>query len=184
MTNSAPERVDTDRLILERPGARHVDALVALATDGRVAEHLGGAVDRPTAWRAVCSVIGHWELRGYGFYAVVERATGQTIGRLGFWYPEGWPAFEMGWALAHSHWGQGFAAEATRALLPIAFGTMDQARVVSLILPANTRSIAVAQRLGMHVDGHTRINDRFDVDIWAIERDAALAAAPSAQRSA
>lgn len=174
MTNSAPERLETDRLVLTRPEPQHAEALLGLATDARVAATLGGVQTREAAWRGVASLIGHWALRGFGFYAVVDKASGDTCGRIGFWQPEGWPGFELGWTLAYTHWGRGLATEAARALLPVAFGHMQQQRVISLILPDNTRSIAVAQRLGMSLEGQTTISERFDVDIWALrKRDSA-----------
>ena len=62
-------------------------------------------------WRVVATMIGHWQLRGYGPYAVEERASGRVLGPVGFWYPRDWPSPEIKWALARAHWGKGFASE-------------------------------------------------------------------------
>ena len=48
---------------------------------------------------------------------VVERASGDLIGRIGCWNPEGWPGFEVGWLLRRASWGRGFATEGARAAL-------------------------------------------------------------------
>ena len=42
-------------------------------------------------------IIGHWELRGFGLWAVEERASGAFLGRIGCFEPEGWPGFEIGY---------------------------------------------------------------------------------------
>ena len=93
-------------------------------------------------------LVGHWELRGFGMWAVEERGTGAFIGRVGLHFPEGWPDREIGWALARPYWGKGFAFEAARAALAHAFDTLGWERAISLIDPANRRSIRLAERLG------------------------------------
>ena len=62
---------------------------------------------RADAWRSIAFFMGHWHMRGYGHWAVEEKATGRMIGRIGFLNPEGWPAFEIGWTLARHGMGQG-----------------------------------------------------------------------------
>ena len=44
--------------------------------------------------------VGHWELRGFGQWALVEQATGELVGRAGLLQPEGWPGLEVGWLVA------------------------------------------------------------------------------------
>jgi RimJ/RimL family protein N-acetyltransferase len=92
--------------------------------------------------------LGHWSLRGYGQWALVERATGEVVGRAGLWEPEGWPGLEVGWLLARRHWGRGFATEGGRAAIAHAFGELGAEHVISVIRPDNTPSIRVAERLG------------------------------------
>jgi len=108
----------------------------------------GQTLARPMAWRNLAMVVGHWALRGYGLWAVEERASGVMVGRIGFWNPEGWPGFELGWMLRRSFWGRGYATEAARTALQHAFTEMNQEKVISLIHPENAASIRVAQRLG------------------------------------
>jgi RimJ/RimL family protein N-acetyltransferase len=125
---------------------------------------------REDAWRSLAMHIGHWTLRGFGMWAVAERSEPERlIGRIGCHQPEGWPAFEVGWGLAREYWGRGYATEAARASLAYAFDVLQQPRVISLILPENTRSAAVARRIG------EQLVDRIDLkglltDVWAIDR--------------
>jgi RimJ/RimL family protein N-acetyltransferase len=79
--------------------------------------------------------VGHWHLRGYVQWTIVERTTGDVIGRVGLWYPEGWPDIDLGWIIRRSRWGHGFATEATRAALAWAWSASfiePQQRTVAL----------------------------------------------------
>jgi RimJ/RimL family protein N-acetyltransferase len=102
-------------------------------------------------------MVGHWTLRGYGLWAVEERSSGALVGRVGFWNPDGWPGFELGWLLRRSSWGRGYATEAARAVLPLAFTQLEQPHVISLIHPENAASIRVARRLGERLLGPTEV---------------------------
>ncbi len=104
--------------------------------------------------------VGHWHLRGYGLWAVVERATGRLIGHLGYLDPEGGHGFEMGWALARHAWGKGYALEGCRAAVDYAFAALDRDRIVCLIHPDNARSIRVAGRLGAVREGELEESDK------------------------
>jgi RimJ/RimL family protein N-acetyltransferase len=96
-------------------------------------------------------------LRGYGLWAAEERPSGILVGRIGFWNPEGWPGFELGWMLRRSFWGRGYATEGARGALRFAFTRLEQPQVLSLIHPENAASIRVAQRLGERLLGPTEV---------------------------
>ena len=107
-----------------------------------------GPFDRQGAWREIAFFLGHFELRGYTHWALELRETGELVGRCGPYYPEGWPALEVGWLLGREHWGKGYASEAARAALGFAWSELGAERVVSLVLPGNERSARVARGLG------------------------------------
>jgi RimJ/RimL family protein N-acetyltransferase len=81
-------------------------------------------------------------------FAVEEKASGAVVGRVGPWEPEGWPDLEIGWTLRSDRWGRGYATEAATACLGYVFKELRRPHVISLILPDNTRSIRVAERIG------------------------------------
>ena len=110
------------------------------------------------AWRSVAMMVGHWQLRGYGQWTVVERATGQVVGRVGLWYPEGWPGVELGWIIRRERWGQGFATEAARAALDWTWQHVDADHVISIIQPDNHRSLRVAEKIGETREGTEMVN--------------------------
>jgi RimJ/RimL family protein N-acetyltransferase len=143
-------RIETERLILrEIDPKRDFENWAKTMADERTVRYLDGRVlDRARAWRNMAAIIGHWEIRGYGFFSVEEKATGEWVGRVGPWYPEGWPEPEIGWTIMREHWGKGYATEAARASMEFAFKELGWEKVIHVILKGNERSIAVAEKLG------------------------------------
>jgi RimJ/RimL family protein N-acetyltransferase len=152
--------LETDRLSLRMFRDSDITAVAEWTADPVVMRYIGDGVpmNRCTAWRAMASWIGHWHLRGYGFWAVEEKATQQLVGRVGFFNPLDWPRFELGWTLHPKHWHRGFATEAANAALNYAFNSMQRDVVSSFIHPDNTASIQVAERIGERLTG--------DVDLF------------------
>ena len=142
--------IETERLRLRAFRNEDLDAYAAMCADPEVMRYLGtgATLSRADTWRSMAGFLGHWALRGHGMWALEEKATGTLVGRAGFLEPEGWPGFELGWTLGRPHWGRGFATEAARRALDYAFHELDRDRVSSLIRPANTPSMRVAERLG------------------------------------
>jgi RimJ/RimL family protein N-acetyltransferase len=151
--------LDTDRLHLRMFREDDLDAYAAICADPEVMRYLGDGrtLGRGEAWRQMALILGHWQLRGYGLWAVEERATGALVGRLGFFEPEGWPGFELGWMLRRASWGRGYATEGAERALAHAFTEMDRQRLISLIRPDNRASIRVAERLGERLEGRTTL---------------------------
>jgi RimJ/RimL family protein N-acetyltransferase len=118
-------------------------------------------------------MIGHWGLRGYGMWAVERKGDGAMMGRAGLFYPEGWPAAEVGWMLGRAYWGHGYATEAARAALAYGFLTQGLERIVSVIHIDNRASQAVAQRLGeTRGPRHDVVHGggTFPSEVWSIAR--------------
>ena len=145
----APE-LKTQRLRLRGFRASDLDAFAATAADAEVMRFIGTGVTltRAEAWRSMAFFLGHWDLRGYGMWAIERKGSGEFLGRAGFHDPEGWPGFELGWLLGREHWGHGYALEAARAALGYARDALGRERVISLIRPGNARSIKLAATLG------------------------------------
>jgi RimJ/RimL family protein N-acetyltransferase len=143
-------RIETDRLILrEIDMDRDFEPWCRTHADEETVRFLGGETRDPArVWRYMAGVIGHWHIRGYGLFSVEDRASGEWLGHVGPWYPEGWPGREIGWTIARQHWGKGYATEAARACLHYAFEKLGWERVIHVILPGNAGSIAVARKIG------------------------------------
>lgn len=148
--------IDTERLCLRPFRGADIDAYAGMCADPEVMRYLsatGEPLAREDAWRQLAMFAGHWQLRGFGTWAVEDRSSGQLVGRVGLHYPEGWPDRELGWALRRESWGRGLATEAAQAAARYAFEELRWTHVISLILPGNDRSVRVAERLGAHQSG-------------------------------
>ncbi|MEM9495456.1 MAG: GNAT family N-acetyltransferase [Pseudomonadota bacterium] len=172
-------RVETERLVLRPFEAQDVEPHIAMMADPEVCAYLTpGGTPRAYGeeWRAAACYVGHWSIRGYGFFSVEEKSTGEWIGRVGPWQPGGWPGLECGWSLASAHWGKGYAPEAVIGAIRWTFERFpDLARIISVIAPENANSQAVAAKVG-----ETKTDEIFEfwgsrLDIWAAEREAWLA---------
>ncbi len=117
------DSLGTERLVLRMFRESDLDSYAAMCGDPEVMRYLGDGhtLDRAESWRNMALVLGHWYLRGFGLWAVEERATGELVGRVGCWRPEGWPGLEIGWALRREFWRRGYATEAAQAVVADAF---------------------------------------------------------------
>jgi len=153
------------------------DAYAAMCADAEVMRYLGDGktLDRQSAWRQMAMILGHWQLRGYGLFALEEKTTSALVGRAGIFEPDGWPGFELGWMLRRQSWGKGYATEAARRVLRHAFTEMKRERVISLIREGNAPSIRVAERLGEQLAGRAVIFGQ-EALVYGIDRAAWRAA--------
>jgi RimJ/RimL family protein N-acetyltransferase len=163
--------LETPRLILRPFRGEDLDPYAALCADIEVMRYIGMgvALTRTDAWRSIAGMLGHWQLLGYGMWAVERKSDGAFLGRAGFLDPPGYPGFEIGWTFAREHWGQGYATEAARTALAYAFDVLDRDRVISLIRPGNERSMRVAEKLGERLSGEVDLLGSKAL-VYAIER--------------
>jgi RimJ/RimL family protein N-acetyltransferase len=163
MSRSYELRLETERLVLRLPRLEDAEAIVPLYSDAVAMEFVGGvhpdfAAD-PTF--VVRRWLERWEANGWGQCVVERRADGAVLGRAGLvvWDTSVWRIAtldeagehaqpELGWALAREHWGRGYATEAARAARAWAYGDLGLARLISVVAPANVRSVRVAEKLG------------------------------------
>jgi RimJ/RimL family protein N-acetyltransferase len=142
----------TDRLILRPPVPGDAEPFLAYTGSPRWKRERG---EQPTwqRWSYFATLLGHWQLRGWGRFIVTERADGRIIGHIGPLYPEGWPEPEIAWHLWHdADEGKGFAPEAARAALDHAFRHLGWPTAVSYVAESNIRSTRVAEKLGAAID--------------------------------
>lgn len=132
------------------------DLFAAHLADPVSSAHLASA-DRHAAWRIFCSQAGQWLIDGAGWWAVEEKATGQTVGNVGAFFREESTAMELGWNTYRACWGQGFANEAAAAVLHHVLAIRREPKVRALIASANESSLRVAKRLGLTYEAETEI---------------------------
>lgn len=142
----------TDRLILRRWRDSDLEPWAALNADPEVREHLGEPLTREQSDASVAAFQAEFDERGYGWWAVEVQATGEFIGFAGLdKVDDGLPftGVEIGWRLARSAWGKGYATEAARAVLTYGFETVGLPEILAVTTATNVRSQAVMRRLGM-----------------------------------
>ncbi|MGR3290674.1 MAG: GNAT family N-acetyltransferase [Paracoccaceae bacterium] len=137
----------TARLILRANTMADFDAMVPVMASDHV-RYMGGPMDREAAWKTFCSEIVQCSLRGHGAWAIEVRETGAFLGQISIIKPPHFPETEIGWVILPDAQGKGYVSEAARAALDFAFGTLGLKTLVSYIERENTRSIALAERLG------------------------------------
>jgi RimJ/RimL family protein N-acetyltransferase len=146
----------TERLILRAPVVADFSAYAAQRSDPVVMKYLGKGdlLSEEDAWAKFQNMPGHWALMGYGVWVIEEKSSHQMIGTLGYSDKKRPPehaasgAPEMGWSLAASAHGKGYASEALKAALAWGRDFFGPARVVAVISDDNAASLRVAEKHG------------------------------------
>lgn len=153
-THACAPVIETERLILRPHRLEDYPACAAMWSDPEVVRFIGGVPSAPQrTWMRILAYRGHWQLMGFGYWAVEEKGGAAYVGELGFadFKREIAPSMkvpELGWALAPAFHGRGYATEAVRAAVAWGDKHLESARTVCLIAPENAASIRVAQKCG------------------------------------
>jgi len=175
MTGFATPLLDAARLTLSAPELADFEHWADFFASPR-SIHERGMMERASAWRVWASDVAIWGSRGYGPFRVCDRATGDYLGEVGIYQPDTCPEPELGWFVVPAAEGHGIAAEAARAVIAWARQSLGWTRLINIIDPANTRSIALGLRLGGVIDPDAPGEDPGDVvivhDLTRIEGEA------------
>jgi len=153
MNYKVPEQLESERLILRQFQDADWQDLHKYYSDeaATVFTYHRGLTEGET-WRVICSMIGHWQVRGYGPYTVEDKSSGRVLGTVGFWYPNDWPDLEIKWGLARQFWGMGFAKEGAGLVHAAGREYLPEHALISLIHPDNKPSIGVAKAIGAKLE--------------------------------
>ncbi len=141
----------TERLTLRMPVLDDFDAYAEIMA-GDVDGFMGGPFSRPDAWDDYCVGIAGWALHGHGTWSADKSDDETLLGFVGLNLEFTDPERELGWMFLPSARGKGHAFEAATAIRDYAFATLGWSDVVSYVDPANTKSRALAERLGATID--------------------------------
>jgi RimJ/RimL family protein N-acetyltransferase len=148
--------IRTDRLLLRRWLPEDVGPFAAMNADPSVSEYLPTPLSGPDSDAFVARIQAHFEKHGFGLWAVEIPGVAPFAGFVGLSTPRFeahfTPAIEIGWRLAAEHWGHGYATEGARAVLAFGFEVVRLGEIVSITVPANTRSRRVMEKIGMTRD--------------------------------
>lgn len=158
--------LETERLRLRPFERRDFDAVAAYKADPEVMHFTGGTETRPAAWKSLAAMAGSWQLNGYGYFCVADKQSDACLGHCSLFYPVDWPGQEIGYTLARSAQGKGYAAEASRAALRYAYTELGWETAISVIDRDNTASQSVARKLGAKLEQENVPIWNFHADIW------------------
>jgi RimJ/RimL family protein N-acetyltransferase len=145
--------IETERLILRVWRDSDYAPFAALNADPEVMRHFPWLLTRAESDEVADRIVSRMAEHGWGWYAAEVKGGEPFIGFVGLNVPSYeipcGPCVEIGWRLARSAWGKGYATEAARAALAFGFETLNLTEIVSFTVVANARSRAVMERLGM-----------------------------------
>lgn len=162
MSNNSPPVIETARLLLRPPLVGDFDDLFRLWTAPEVFRFISGKPStREESWARLLRYIGHWTAFGFGFFGVVEKASGRYVGECGLmdFQREISPLLdasaEAGWVFSPQASGRGFATEAMSAIVDWYCKRPNAKPLACIIAPENTASIGVAKKLGFVLESET-----------------------------
>lgn len=156
----------TERLVLRAPVMADFPAFAAFRADPVRSQGVGGPVGEAAAWEKFGEIIGHWQLMGFGRFLVADKATDEALGVIGPYHPPDWPEPEIAWSLFAAAQGRGIAQEAALVSRDWAYETLSWSTAISMIVPGNARSIALAKRLGCTRDADYMHEDIGPMQVW------------------
>jgi ribosomal-protein-alanine N-acetyltransferase len=156
-TGATLDTLETPRLRLRPLALGDLDRLARIWTDPDVSRFLlSRPRDRGEVEARLHAMLEH--ARRWGMWGIELRATGDLIGRCGF-YPytgdgaqAGGPEPELAFLLARERWGQGLATEAARAVLAALFAMHRPERAIALVDPRHVACRRVLEKIGMRAE--------------------------------
>lgn len=149
-------RLETSRLILRRWLSTDIEPFVAMNADLQVMEFFPRMFNREQTEKMVETIEADFCSEGFGLWALELKSTGEFIGYTGLGRPEFdahfTPCVEIGWRLAHQHWGKGFAPEAAAEAIRDGFVRVGLNEIVAMTAEINKKSIRVMEKLNMKSD--------------------------------
>ena len=149
--------IETARLHLRRPAPSDWEAFRDFMFSER-ASVFGSQGNLGKTFRSFAAELGHWDIFGFGMFAVTRKGEDRAVALVGPWNPPDWPERELGWmVLDGAAEGQGIAREAAQGALRHIWQNLNWDTVVSYIAEGNARSVALAERLGARLDPEAEV---------------------------
>ena len=142
----------SERLVLRPWRDDDAEPFAAMSADPEVMEHYPSVLGRAEADATIARIRAHFARESFGLWALEVPGVAPFVGFTGLARPGFMPVVEVGWRLARPYWGRGYATEAARAAVAFGFADLALDEIVAFVVPANRRSQAVMDRLGMARD--------------------------------
>lgn len=160
----------TPRLTLRTPSAADFPVYRDFYADAEASAFYGGPLTPALAWSRLAYDLGHWALRGFGMWSVVVRETGAMAGGCGIVFPEGWPRHELTWWITPSSRRQGYALEASRAVIDWAYEQLGWDSVETHMVDSNVPARLLAEKLGGCLIARELFPDGIERNVYALPK--------------
>jgi RimJ/RimL family protein N-acetyltransferase len=148
-----PENLETERLYLRMFRESDWKDIHEYYSDPECTKYTSGRpLKENESWQKMAALLGHWQLRNYGTYAMEGKNMKKVLGVVGLDYPNDWPEPEIQWGLSKQFWGNGYGSEAVRAIKKMTAEYLPDLSIISLIHPDNTNSINLAKAVGAYFE--------------------------------
>jgi RimJ/RimL family protein N-acetyltransferase len=148
----------TERLVLRHLERGDLEPLYSLYRDPEIRKYFpdGTRSRRQTKQELEWFLHGHPRHPELGLWATIERKTGEFLGRCGLlpWHIQGTDEVELAFMIKKERWREGLATEASHGIIEHARDVLGLRRLVCLVMPGNTASAAVAEKVGMSFERH------------------------------
>lgn len=160
--------LETEHLLLRAPCADDFAVYRDFFADAEGSYFYGGPISADRAWRVLATDLGHWALRGYGRWALEEKATGRMVGGCGLWWPGDYPRSELTWWIIPSARRKSYALEASRAAIRFGYDVLGWDMVETHMDDENLAARKLAEKLGGEIFGRETFPDGLTRDLFAL----------------
>jgi RimJ/RimL family protein N-acetyltransferase len=154
--------IETERLLLRKMREEDVDHLLAIFSDPVAMKYYPSTKTREQTIEWIQWTNQNYKSYGVGLWIVEKKNSHEFLGQCGI-VPQkidGKVEMEIGYSFIRQHWGNGYATESAKACCEYGFHELGYSRLISLIIPQNKSSIAVAERAGMKKEKEIRKWDK------------------------
>jgi ribosomal-protein-alanine N-acetyltransferase len=164
--------IKTERLRIRPLMTDDIDALHQIWTEAGVRKYLwdGEVISREETALVIEKSLKYFRSRGFGLCAVSLLDENKVIGFCGYWFFHEPPQLELLYGISTDQWGKGFAPEAANAMLHYGFEKLSFQEVLASTDGANTASVRVMNKLGMHFSKRRDVN-RLDTIFYSLKRE-------------
>ena len=144
--------LETERLRLRAAEMRDFEVYADYCASDR-SHTVGGPFTRDEAFSQLCAIAGQWQIYGYGRWIIADKDSEAALGATGVFHPVTWPEPEIAWTVFADAEGKSIAFEAATVARDHVYDVLGWPTVISCITDVNTRSIALAERMGAKREG-------------------------------
>ena len=162
--------IETERLLIRPFKIEDIEPSYTMNLDAEVSKYTGdgGIVSKKEIERRIIeNVFGDYEKHGFGRLAVELKGENKFIGFTGLKYLEDMDEVDLGYRFMKEYWGKGIATESAKACVNLGFNTLGLKRMIAMVLPENTNSIRVLEKLNFEYENEI-IEDNQLVKVYSL----------------